>query len=111
MCNPYSMTTNVEAIRRLFGVDSANDYTGNLPAMPWIFPDYPAPIVRNGTRRCTSAPKRFAEDRGEWREGGQAAPCLASLCAEIEVSAAQVSRFLALETLEIMPNVHPDNYR
>jgi putative SOS response-associated peptidase YedK len=48
MCNLYSMTTNVEAIRRLFGVDSANDYTGNLPAMPGIFPDYPAPIVRNG---------------------------------------------------------------
>jgi putative SOS response-associated peptidase YedK len=42
------MTTNVEAIRRLFGVDAANDCTGNLPAMPGIFPDYPAPIVRNG---------------------------------------------------------------
>jgi putative SOS response-associated peptidase YedK len=42
------MTTNVEAIRRLFGVDAANDRTGNLPAMPGIFPDYPAPIVRNG---------------------------------------------------------------
>jgi putative SOS response-associated peptidase YedK len=48
MCNLYSMTTNVEAIRRLFGVDAANDCTGNLPAMPGIFPDYPAPIVRNG---------------------------------------------------------------
>jgi hypothetical protein len=29
MCNLYSMTTNVEAIRRLFGVDAANDYTGS----------------------------------------------------------------------------------
>jgi putative SOS response-associated peptidase YedK len=42
------MTTNVEAIRRLFGVDAADDRTGNLPSMPGIYPDYPAPIVRNG---------------------------------------------------------------
>src|ERR1700716_3982582 len=41
------MTTNVEAIRRLFGVDAADDRTGNLPSMPGIYPDYPAPIVRN----------------------------------------------------------------
>jgi putative SOS response-associated peptidase YedK len=45
--NLYSMTTNVEAIRRLFGVDAADDRTGNLPSMPGIYPDYPAPIVRN----------------------------------------------------------------
>jgi putative SOS response-associated peptidase YedK len=48
MCNLYSMTTNVEAIRRMFQVDAANDKSGNLPAMPGIYPDYPAPIVRNG---------------------------------------------------------------
>jgi putative SOS response-associated peptidase YedK len=47
MCNLYSMTTNVEAIRRLFAVDPANDRTGNLASMPGIYPDYPAPIVRN----------------------------------------------------------------
>jgi putative SOS response-associated peptidase YedK len=47
MCNLYSMTTNVEAIRRLFQVDASNDKSGNLPAMPGIYPDYPAPIVRN----------------------------------------------------------------
>lgn len=45
MCNLYSMTTNQEAIRRLFGV--AVDNTGNLPSQPGIFPDYSAPIVRN----------------------------------------------------------------
>jgi putative SOS response-associated peptidase YedK len=45
VCNLYSMTTNQEAIRRLFGV--AVDNTGNLPAQPGIFPDYSAPIVRN----------------------------------------------------------------
>jgi putative SOS response-associated peptidase YedK len=45
MCNLYSMTKNQDAIRRLFSFDL--DSTGNLPAMPGIFPDYPAPIVRN----------------------------------------------------------------
>src|SRR3954453_19168910 len=42
------MTTNVEAIRRLFGVEASRDRAGNLPPMPGIYPDYPAPIVRNG---------------------------------------------------------------
>ena len=45
MCNLYSMTKNVDAIRRLFG--ALNSRVGNLPTMPGIFPDYPAPIVRN----------------------------------------------------------------
>jgi putative SOS response-associated peptidase YedK len=49
MCNLYSMTTNVEAIRRLFQVNASNDKTGNLPSMPGIYPDYPAPIVRSGS--------------------------------------------------------------
>ena len=43
MCNLYSLTTNQEAIRRLFGVD--RDDTGNLPSLPGIFPNYEAPIV------------------------------------------------------------------
>jgi putative SOS response-associated peptidase YedK len=42
------MTTNVEAIRRLFRIDASNDRSGNLPSQPGIYPDYPAPIVRNG---------------------------------------------------------------
>jgi putative SOS response-associated peptidase YedK len=45
MCNLYSMTKNQDAIRRLFNFNA--DSTGNLPSMPGIFPDYPAPIVRN----------------------------------------------------------------
>jgi len=47
MCNLYSMTKNVEAIRQLFG--AMNSQVGNLPSLPGIFPDYPAPIVRNAT--------------------------------------------------------------
>jgi putative SOS response-associated peptidase YedK len=45
VCNLYAMTTNQEAIRRLFKV--AVDNTGNLPPKPGIYPDYAAPIVRN----------------------------------------------------------------
>jgi putative SOS response-associated peptidase YedK len=45
MCNLYSITTNQEAIRALFRV--MNRYVGNLPPMPGVFPDYPAPVVRN----------------------------------------------------------------
>jgi len=45
MCNLYSITTNQEAIRALFRV--INRYVGNLPPMPGVFPDYPAPVVRN----------------------------------------------------------------
>ena len=45
MCNLYSITTNQEAIRALFRV--INRYVGNLPPMPRVFPDYPAPVVRN----------------------------------------------------------------
>jgi putative SOS response-associated peptidase YedK len=39
------MTTNQEAIRRLFRVNVDN--AGNLPSMPGVYPDYATPIVRN----------------------------------------------------------------
>src|SRR6202166_4671699 len=45
MCNLYSITTNQAAIAALFRV--VNQYVGNLPPMPGVFPDYPAPVVRN----------------------------------------------------------------
>jgi len=56
MCNLYSLTKGQDAIRQLFGVTS--DQTGNLPPLPGIFPDYPAPIVRaaeGGGRELTMA--------------------------------------------------------
>ncbi len=50
VCNLYSITTNQAAIIPLFRV--MNRYIGNLPPMPGVFPDYPAPVVRNaGTER------------------------------------------------------------
>ena len=46
MCNHlYSITTNQAAIAALFRV--VNRYVGNLAPMPGVFPDYPAPVVRN----------------------------------------------------------------
>jgi len=44
MCNLYSVTTNQEAIRRLFQV--AEDRAGNLASLPAVFPDQMAPIIR-----------------------------------------------------------------
>jgi putative SOS response-associated peptidase YedK len=50
MCNLYSITTNQAAIAAL--VRLLNRYIGNLPPMPGVFPNYPAPVVRNaGTER------------------------------------------------------------
>jgi putative SOS response-associated peptidase YedK len=46
MCNLYSVTKGQAAIRDWFRI--SKDWTGNLPSMPGIFPDYPAPIVRLG---------------------------------------------------------------
>ena len=49
MCNLYSITTNQAAIAALFRV--VNRYVGNLAPMPGVFPDYPAPVIRNTGRR------------------------------------------------------------
>ncbi|MDE3175549.1 MAG: SOS response-associated peptidase [Pseudomonadota bacterium] len=46
MCNLYSLSKGQQAIRELAG--AMRDSTGNLPILPGIFPDYAAPIVRNG---------------------------------------------------------------
>src|SRR3954467_13478727 len=45
MCNLYSITTNQAAIADLFRV--VRRYEGNLPPMPGVFPDYPAPVIRD----------------------------------------------------------------
>src|ERR1700751_6119236 len=46
MCNLYSMTKSQAAIRDL--IRAMHDRAGNLPPLPGIYPDYLAPIVRNG---------------------------------------------------------------
>ena len=45
MCNLYSITKGQAAIGAF--TRAMRDKTGNLPPMPGVFPDYPAPIVRN----------------------------------------------------------------
>jgi len=46
MCNLYSQTTNVEAMRRLFKVGKIDSSAANLPSQPSIFPAYDGPIIR-----------------------------------------------------------------
>jgi len=45
MCNLYSLTKGQSAILAL--ARAMRDTTGNLPLLPGIYPDYPAPIVRH----------------------------------------------------------------
>ena len=56
MCNLYSITKGQQAIRDLAG--AMRDSAGNMPPLPGVFPNYPAPIVRNapdGARERTMA--------------------------------------------------------
>jgi putative SOS response-associated peptidase YedK len=56
MCNLYSITKGQQAIREL--ARAMRDNAGNMPPLPGVFPDYPAPIVRNapdGVRELTMA--------------------------------------------------------
>jgi hypothetical protein len=47
MCNLYSMLKSQDAIRAWAKI--MVDKTGNLPPIPGIYPDYSAPILRQGT--------------------------------------------------------------
>lgn len=47
MCNLYSVTTNQSAIAAF--ARAVRDTTGNLPPMPHVNPNTPAPIIRNAT--------------------------------------------------------------
>ena len=57
MCNLYSVTTNVEALRALVRDFEVAIDIGNLPPQIGVFPDYVAPIIRNrdGIRELTKA--------------------------------------------------------
>jgi hypothetical protein len=69
MCNPYSITINQAALIALFRV--VDRYVGNLPPMPGVFPDYPAPAIRNtgaGTyRKKASAALSIRKWSKHWR--------------------------------------------
>ena len=55
VCNLYSVTTNVEAIRALVRAFEVADDVGNLAPQTGVFPDFVAPIIRNrdGIRELT----------------------------------------------------------
>lgn len=64
MCNLYSLTKGQDAIRCIFAPvltheSALHDAAGNLPPQPGIFPDYAAPIIRNG-------PEGFTLTRARW---------------------------------------------
>lgn len=46
MCNLYNVTTSHEAMRQLAGIVS--DLTNRMDPAANIYPDRPAPVVRNG---------------------------------------------------------------
>ena len=57
MCNLYSVTTNVEALRALVKTFEVAQDIGNLEPQIEVRPDYFAPIIRNrdGIRELTKA--------------------------------------------------------
>jgi putative SOS response-associated peptidase YedK len=57
MCNRYSLLSGQDAIREW--TDALEDSTGNLPMMDDIFPDMPAPIVRNNGGKSELALARW----------------------------------------------------
>jgi putative SOS response-associated peptidase YedK len=57
MCNLYSLTKGQAAILQL--ARAMRDRTGNLPPMPGIFPDYMAPIIRQGPEERQLAMARW----------------------------------------------------
>jgi hypothetical protein len=73
MCNLYSMTKNVDAIRRLF--DALNSRVGNRPRCPASFPTICRLLQRCGRTRgrdgAMGLPTCSADGRDE--EGGKAA--------------------------------------
>lgn len=56
MCNLYSFVTSVEAFRQFVKAFDMAEQFGNLQPLPGVFPDYPAPIIRNTTGGPSSQP-------------------------------------------------------
>ena len=82
VCNLYSITTNQAAIAGLFRVLNPN--VGNLPPMPGVFPDYPAPLIRNRCHRYIFTELVHVRERRTW---------LARLIPDVEHGAASMRIF------------------
>lgn len=46
MCNLYSVTTSIEAIRQIILSFDLHESVGNFPPMPWVAPNSLGPVVR-----------------------------------------------------------------
>ena len=57
MCNRYSLRQGQAAIKVRTRFE--RDFAGNMPPLPGIFPDYPAPIVHNSSEGRTLAMARW----------------------------------------------------
>ena len=77
MCNLYSIITDQAAIIALFRV--VNRYVGDLAPMPGVFPDYQAPIARNGRTDASLAMEAMAVIRYARKHGTQKRPWLGRL--------------------------------
>ncbi len=121
MCTLFSNTLPVEAMRRLFAVDPAQDALGNLAPLPAIFPRQNAPVLRlaeDGRRalglmhwgflmpqvsRATGAPilpKAVVNARDDrlraspfWRESFERRRCLIPATAFCEASGAKPAAY------------------
>jgi putative SOS response-associated peptidase YedK len=69
MCNLYSMTRSVDAMRKLFAPFKAPET--NLPPLPGIFPDYAAPIIRNDAGGPVLASARWGMPSPFWALKGK----------------------------------------
>ncbi len=124
MCNLYSMTTSLDAMRRLFGVERAP--ATNQPPLPGVFPGHDAPVVRlaDGARELATmswgfvlpqkdrAPRRVTNARDDkvraspfWRGSFEERRCLVPASSFCEPKGAKpaVWHWFALEGDEARP--------
>ncbi len=125
MCNLYSMTRNVEAIRDLFRV--SHNRAGSVPSLSAIFPGHSAPVIRqadDGERELSmlswgfvlpqqgKAPRRVTNVRDDkartstfWRESFETRRCLvpASSFAEPREATPATWHWFALKADEPRP--------
>lgn len=77
MCNLYSSTTAVEAMRQLFDVSPGHDRLGNAEPLSAIYPKYEAPVVRldeTGQRELVSLSWGFRTTKKSKKTGNLIMP-------------------------------------
>ena len=113
MCNLYSVTRSQEAMRRLFA--AARDLTGNLPPLPYVYPDQLAPIVSicgcAGCRSCCAWMETPDDETDEALEPGeiQAMELVIAALSEEKLTVKQLVALIRLALAEFAdPKPDPD---